>query len=77
MGGVDEWTIKPTGEVHGGSPYYQMGFYPDDRNLYYARGWGRHVKTWPWERWLLRRAALRALAQEHLTMPDPLSDLQR
>ena len=60
----ETWEFKPNGEAHGGAPYYRMGFYPDDRNLYYARGWGCSVVMWPWERWLLRSAALRACASQ-------------
>jgi hypothetical protein len=42
------------GEAHRTRPY-PMGFYANDRNLYWAIGWGCHTYLWPWERWLLRR----------------------
>lgn len=51
--GKDDW--RHENGWHRTRPY-PMGFYPNDPNLYYARGWGMHHRMFPWERWLVRRA---------------------
>lgn len=60
--GTDVWKVKGNG-IHRIKPY-PMGFYDDDPNLYWAIGWGCHDWMMPHERWLVRRVALRAQAQE-------------
>lgn len=61
----DDWTSRSVKDGWHRPAPYPMGFYPDDPNLYYAIGWGSSVHMWPWERWLVRRAAaLRAHAKE-------------
>jgi hypothetical protein len=55
LGTKDDWQLK-NGEGHRTKPY-PMGFYPNDKNLYWAIGWGMHEPMFPWERWLVRRAA--------------------
>lgn len=57
----DDWEFQC--QHYGRAKPYPMGFYPNDRRLYYANGWGRSVGLLPHEQWLLTgmaRAALKA-----------------
>ena len=54
-----QWQWRADGGIHRDLPY-PMGFYLNDPNLYYARGWGCHIRPTPLSRWLLRRTAIRA-----------------
>ena len=50
-----DWVEKSSGSIHRIEPF-PMGFYPDDNNLYYANGWGKHYRMWFWEKWLIERS---------------------
>lgn len=60
-GRPSNWKVDAEGTVSRTLPF-PVCLYPDDSNLYWARGWGCHQWLWPWERWLLRRTV-----RAHLT----------
>lgn len=60
----DRWLRK--GNEFRRANRYPMGFYLDDPNLYFARGWGAHVALFWHERWLIRGLAVRTILEnEH------------
>lgn len=54
-----DWEEDHPGSWHRTNPF-PMGFYPHDRNIYYARGWGCHQYAAPWERRALSKAIAKA-----------------
>ena len=60
--GKDDWDFRD-GEAHRTKPY-PMGFYANDRRLYWAIGWGSSVLMFPWERWLVMHTFREVAAQK-------------